>query len=90
MWFEEAPLRGENLCCEEVGLNASNVISILESIVNIIGGFFFLRCRGGLMINEDKYRHFDDIYVYVFLFLRSKNYDEIGYGLGLDFLTILY
>ena len=51
-------------------------------IVNIIGGYLYKP------LNEHKNLHFD--YEYQEIDMSSDNYEDSGYGLDLDLLTILY
>ena len=54
------------------------MISILSSIVNIIGGTYMVN-------NEQKNFHFDSE---LKIRMSSKNHDESGYGLDFDSLAI--
>ena len=56
------------------------MITILGSIVNIIGGY-----QPIWPFNEHKNLHFDNEYD---VHMSSKNYEESGYGLNLDSLAI--
>ena len=69
------------MCSKENGLRAQNLITILGSIVNIIGG------EPIWPFNEHENLHFDDEWD---IHMSSEKYEESGYSLNLDLLTILY
>ena len=67
-------------CLKEIKLYAHNMITNLDSIVNIIGEPIW-------PFDEHKNPHFDNEYD---IHMSSENYEEGGYSLNLDLQTIFY
>ena len=69
------------MCSKEVRVHAQTMITILDSIINIIGE--------DLHDNQMRIRIFDMI-VNKDIHTSSASYEKSGYGLDLDTLTISY
>ena len=65
------------MCLKEIGLHTQNLLTILDSIINTIGETYMIAKYEILQFYNSC-----DIYV------SSKNYEESGYSLDLDLLTI--
>jgi len=70
----------KNTSLKENGLHAQNMLTILGSIVNMIGVTY-------MTLNEHENLHFDDEED---IYMSSKNYEANGYRHDLDSIIILH
>ena len=83
MWFAVGGRTDTQKPCvhKKIGLHAQNMVTVLGSIVSIIGGAY-------VIINEHESHNFETEVENIYM--KSENYEEWGYSLESDLLTILY